>query len=515
MSVPGVDPDGSDAWTSHYRSAAENGDTVAWIGVDGAGNPLLVGTSDYSSVGRSDFAVVRLDGDAGTTLWVADEGVVETHTTFGCAGPYSEQRAVAVDDQGNTFVAGCEFNSTGYDYLTGKLDPDGNWLWRTRYDGGASDRVVALALDSEGNVLVTGGAYGDIQTRTDYYTIKYDGATGSELWNARFTSAPGTGHQTPSAMALDANDDVIVAGMTPTLGMGFSIAVVKYRGTDGEEQWATEYNSVSGEVHDLAVDSAGDVVVAGRAGLWGFSTLKFSGATGALQWLASSDDQLGINGEAFALAIDNSDDIVSTGTYYNVDVDEWDLATIKYKGSDGSVQWFDGHPGPAGGGFRAYGVRIDSSGAVLISGTAERFPDDSDWVVIKYAGSDGEKLWERYFGTPTAWFERAMDLRINAAGDVYVLGGLASECLYDELAIAKYAGPTGDLLWSDRIMPMGGVRHAMQIANDGSLRVAGTAATNRGTTMSALRVDETGVVDGVMQDGFESGVPSLLNCPEG
>jgi len=93
--------------------------------------------------------------------------------------------AIAVDSQGNVSVTGdicvrVEFDDTGIpscvdsDYATIKYDPDGNELWIARYNGPGNgfDEATALALDPAGNVYVTGASLG-AGTGSDYATIKY------------------------------------------------------------------------------------------------------------------------------------------------------------------------------------------------------------------------------------------------------------------------------------------------------------------------------------------------------
>ncbi len=63
---------------------------------------------------------------------------------------------------------------TDYDYATLKYDSaTGNQIWLMRYDGGYGfDRANAIALDAAGNVYVTGQS-DDIISFMDYATIKY------------------------------------------------------------------------------------------------------------------------------------------------------------------------------------------------------------------------------------------------------------------------------------------------------------------------------------------------------
>ena len=88
---------------------------------------------------------------------------------------------------GNAYVTGWS-RRAGTDYATIKYDPAGNELWVARYDGpdGSQDEAVAIAIDTSGNVYVTGRSKGE-GTDYDYATVKYD-HTGREIWSARFNS---------------------------------------------------------------------------------------------------------------------------------------------------------------------------------------------------------------------------------------------------------------------------------------------------------------------------------------
>jgi len=86
-------------------------------------------------------------------------------------------RALAVDDSGNVYVTGhSEVTGVNHDYVTVKYDSDGNEEWVARYNGPAENRqdeAYALAVDSSGNVYVTGESSGSGTGYSDYATIKY------------------------------------------------------------------------------------------------------------------------------------------------------------------------------------------------------------------------------------------------------------------------------------------------------------------------------------------------------
>src|SRR5207248_794868 len=121
-----------------------------------------------------------------------------------------QANAIAVDSAGNVYVTGLSFGSaTGFDYATVKYDTNGNQLWVQRYNGPGNntDQANAIAVDSAGNVYVTGSSFGS-GSSLDYATIKYD-TNGNQEWLQRY-NGPGNGSDAARAIAIDAASNVYV-----------------------------------------------------------------------------------------------------------------------------------------------------------------------------------------------------------------------------------------------------------------------------------------------------------------
>ena len=87
----------------------------------------------------------------------------------------------------------------------------GTAVWTNRYNGPGNydDYGNSIAVDGSGNVFVTGGSYGS-DILGDYATIKYSSA-GVPLWTNRY-DGPGNGDDSASAVAVDSSGNVFVTG---------------------------------------------------------------------------------------------------------------------------------------------------------------------------------------------------------------------------------------------------------------------------------------------------------------
>ena len=407
-------------WVKRY-DYTEKQDIARDVAVDSSGNVYVTGESRDSSR-KNDYATIKYSSD-GTEEWVKH---------YDCDGKDAEARSVAVDSSGNVYVTGESTGSSGYDdYATVKYSPDGNEEWVRRYDcDGKNDQAYDVAVDSSGNVYVTG--YTAVAgANPDYLTVKYS-PDGNEEWVRRYDYS----HDRALFVAVDSSGNVYVTGCSASSSGNTDYATVKYS-PDGDEEWVRRYDCTGRGDHanDMAVDSSGNVYVTGvsysSSVNYDYATVKYS-SDGTQKWVRRYD-YARRSDSASSVAVDSSGNVYVTGySFKTSDWDSMDYATVKYS-SDGTQKWVRRYD-YAGKGDSASSVAVDSSGNVYVTGYFEDSSWNKDYATIKYS-SDGTRKWVKLYDGGSR--DYAHDMAVDSSGNVYVTGGSWRSSGYD-YATVKY-----------------------------------------------------------------------------
>lgn len=279
------DLDGNEIWVRQFGTGET--DTIRDIARDAHGNVLVSGWTrgDLAGVnaGPSDPFVAKYD-ESGNRQWIRQFGSSE-----------SEQvREIAVDNAGDTYVGGHTRGelfgpaTEEHDYFLVKYDADGAQQWGRRYgDGTSREFLWGLTADEESNLYAVGRTNGDFAGSNagedDIFLAKHD-PSGDVLWARQFgTSEVDSVYD----IALDSLGDVYITGVARAdLGApltGIQDAFVAKYSPEGEQRWIHQWGS-AGEVvqaYGIDFDPAGNLYVSGvRVTADGFQDpflTKFSG----------------------------------------------------------------------------------------------------------------------------------------------------------------------------------------------------------------------------------------------
>ncbi|MBI4396306.1 MAG: SBBP repeat-containing protein [Elusimicrobia bacterium] len=183
---------------------------------------------------------------------------VLSSATFSSGGNEDKANDVAVDSQGNIYVAGQANNTGNSDFLLLKYDRNLNRIGMIRYDGGGNDIAQSVAVDAEDNVFVTGqSAKG---ATIDFVTLKYD----KSLALAASAAYDGGGDDIAHAVAIDNMGNAIVAGRRYSSN-DFDVFSIRYDNALAVVSSAA-FNSAGKDIaYGLATDSRGSIILCGES----------------------------------------------------------------------------------------------------------------------------------------------------------------------------------------------------------------------------------------------------------
>lgn len=277
-------------------------------GAAGSGEVLAAGPDGRIALGAIDVGRLRVAAQAPSYVTGdADKGAIVG--VFGPSGSYQWDRAMMPIGTGDLVIEALRFDGAGNLWAAGsfhgdsdigtpgspqilhnvgdsdalliKMGPDGALEWVRTYGDQDMQEIHGMAIDAGGNIWLAGGFEGQMafdggaltsETNpgegADMFVVKLDGA-GKWQWGRVYGDEK---LQLFTALELDPSGNAVVLGRyngtVHNLGVpsmtGEHRTVVKFA-PDGDVRWAAHWPSdVYSELTSLAVDGAGQVVVAGR-----------------------------------------------------------------------------------------------------------------------------------------------------------------------------------------------------------------------------------------------------------
>ncbi len=240
-------------WERRYNAHTGPGrknDQARGIAIDSSGNAIVTGGS-FNSSGTQDIYTAKYAAADGALLWEVRYNGPDTYSDFSWE--------VAVDSTGNAVISGLSRQNAGNNvyYVAKYAALDGGLIWEKRSPA-RSEEYLGVAIDNADNVVVTARDY---YTGSYAYTAKYAATDGTVLWENR-----GSNGESLIDLAVDSTGNVIVTGSSPGSGAGKQCYTAKYAAADGALLWEERYHGPSNgddEGYSVAADSAGGVIVTG------------------------------------------------------------------------------------------------------------------------------------------------------------------------------------------------------------------------------------------------------------
>lgn len=424
-----------ETWSKRYDSLGNTRDEAASIAVDNSGNVYVTGVS-YTSFVTSNFATVKYNSN-GIQIWTAiynGPAVTDSSVDF--------PSAIAVDTDGNVYVTGSSFGAGGtrFDLATVKYNSSGTEVWVSRYNGSSNynDYSSDIAVDDSGNVYVTGSSHGS-GFNQDYTTIKYN-TSGVQQWISFYNGTASTSDYANS-IVIDNAHSVYITGASSGIGTGNDMATIKYNSA-GVQLWASRYIGVSINQDvgkEIAVDGGGNVYITGES--WGngtntdYATVKYN-SSGIQMWAPRYNGTGNSTDISYAIAVDNSGNVFVTGQSAGIGT-SYDYLTLKYS-SGGVQQWAERYDfGPGGNrDDRAFDLAIDNSSNVYVTGWSSS-STFNDYATIKY-NSNGIQQWLRRYNGTGSNDDAASSIALDNSGNVYVTGRSYNSLINYDFTTIRY-----------------------------------------------------------------------------
>lgn len=431
-------------WESRFTSAGSNVDVSKDVVVDGNGNVYVTGTSRTNSTNGYDVVTIKYDA-LGNQLWAA--------TYNGAGNGLDEGRSITIDKNNNVYVAGYTTAAGGnYNYLTIKYNSSGTQQWLATYNGTGNgfDEAYDVAVDTLGNVYVTGGSdYGSQQS--NYVTIKYD-SNGAQQWATPYNGT-GNGIDAATNIFLDDQLNVYVTGHSEGNSTGLDITTVKYN-NGGSQQWASRYNNAAVNQFDIPeaifVDDNYEVYVTGasyggQATENDFITIKINSG-GVQQWATPYNGPSNDEDRAFDLTVDDNGFVYVTGRSKGAGLEAENLIVVKYNSLGGMV-WLKSYNGTASGYDDGKKIQLGTSGYLYATGFSAGIGSNNDYLTLKLDTSNGNIEWKARFNGPSNNNDQAFSMSLDATENIYVTGtskGAGTDQDYSTIKWCQYETDAGN-----------------------------------------------------------------------
>jgi hypothetical protein len=227
-----------------------------------------------TSAGYRDIVITQFNSFTGAPVLAKQFGGPSSEQTSGIAWTGSQIVVSGFFDGTTTFKKGLSITTVGaLDVWAAAFMPDGTPLWAARFGGAGDDRSAGLAVDTAGDIYLSGDFVGQVAFGAtkltavgghDVFLAKLSGKTGGVIWA---TSVGSTGDDGCGAPAINAAGQLFlpmnISGPIGAGGLyrgGLDAAIVAFN-NDGSRRF-TQVLGTGGDDRAVAVSAGTNAVYA-------------------------------------------------------------------------------------------------------------------------------------------------------------------------------------------------------------------------------------------------------------
>lgn len=287
------------------------------------------------------------------------------HTIKNSLNSINKAKSVEIDRTKNCFVLGTtSIPDSAKDILLIKFNPKGEEEWRRIYDNPdhGDDIPVAMSVDEEGNILITGISK-DKSGNADVLLVKFS-TEGVPVFDLHF-DGPSHSFDTPSAITNDKFNNIFITGAETSADSGMNMFLYRIR-PDGAISWKRTYSSLMMDIGNVVLtDDSCNVYLTGNCNTGQHSSdilIQKYDSSGKGKWSLIYNGVFAENDAASCMVIDDSTYLYVSG-FVNHTSDRSDVPLLKLN-RDGEMLREKFYNGGISDCF-ATGLSVSKSGAFL------------------------------------------------------------------------------------------------------------------------------------------------------
>ncbi|MHA1268870.1 MAG: hypothetical protein ACTSPY_03710 [Candidatus Helarchaeota archaeon] len=324
---------------------------------------------------------------------------------------------VAFDNDGNIYAVGktSSFGANGYDLVLLKYYPNGTKIWNKTWGGTLDDCAHKIAINSSGDIYITGYTCSYSAGGRDVFLIKYF-SNGTLAWNISWGK---TFNEAGRGIALSDDGFIYISGYTNSSGSGdFDFLLIKFY-SNGTEIWNSTWGGLLEDLGiDLALDNNKNIYVNGYSysygpGINNFALVKFL-PNGTKVWNRTWGN---ISDSSWGITTDKYNNIYVFGHFTNVTTSDWDFGIVKYS-SNGTEIFNITWGGPLDD-IACSGL-VDNSGNIYVIGMSRSYGNGNyDFLLIKFYPNT-TRDWNITWGGVND--DKAYDFTMDDKGNFIIIG---------------------------------------------------------------------------------------------